>query len=173
MISIEINDNNLNDDDIEMFVTRVKGLIINSRGKILLAHNNNSYQFPGGHVEDNESLDESVVREIKEETGIKVEVTKEPFLVITTYDNDYFGPSKKVRNRIYYYKFFTDDVPNLSETHYDELELATDFNLFYVNLNGLDDFLKKEMNCGNIDKCIGREMLIVYDNYMKSEEINL
>ena len=173
MISIEINDNNLNDDDIEMFVTRVKGLIINSRGKILLAHNNNSYQFPGGHVEDNESLDESVVREIKEETGIKVEVTKEPFLVITTYDNDYFGSSKKVRNRIYYYKFFTDDVPNLSETHYDELELATDFNLFYVNLNGLDDFLKKEMNCGNIDKCIGREMLIVYDNYMKSEEINL
>ena len=173
MISIEINDNNLNDDDIEMFVTRVKGLIINSRGKILLAHNNNSYQFPGGHVEDNESLDESVVREIKEETGIKVEVTREPFLVITTYDNDYFGSSKKVRNRIYYYKFFTDDVPNLSETHYDELELATDFNLFYVNLNGLDDFLKKEMNCGNIDKCIGREMFIVYDNYMKSEEINL
>ena len=29
--------------------------------------------FPGGHVEDNESLNESVIREIKEETGLTIE----------------------------------------------------------------------------------------------------
>lgn len=167
MKNIVINDNNLSDNDIETFVTRVKGLIINSRGKILLAHNNNSYQFPGGHVEEDESLEVSVIREIKEETGIDVNVIEEPFLVITTYDNNYFGSNKRVRNRIYYYTFFTDDLPNLDETHYDELELETEFNLFYVNINGLDVFLKDEMAKGNIDECIGREMLLVYDEYLK------
>ena len=54
MKTIIFNDNNLTDNDIEMRVVRVKGLMFNSSGKILLAHNNNTYQFPGGHLEDNE-----------------------------------------------------------------------------------------------------------------------
>ena len=51
MKKIIINDHNLTDEDMEQVVVRVKGMIINSKGKILLAHNNNTYQFPGGHLE--------------------------------------------------------------------------------------------------------------------------
>lgn len=32
----------------------------------------NSITFPGGHVEQNESIQASVIREIKEETGIDI-----------------------------------------------------------------------------------------------------
>ena len=39
MKTIIFNDNNLTDNDIEMRVVRVKGLMFNSSGKILLAHN--------------------------------------------------------------------------------------------------------------------------------------
>ncbi len=53
MKKIIINDDHLKDTDVEMRVIRVKGFILNSKNKILLAHNNNTYQFPGGHVEDN------------------------------------------------------------------------------------------------------------------------
>ena len=67
MKEIVFNDFNLQDSDMEDSVVRVKGLIINSRGKILLAHNNNTYQFPGGHQDEGETRDECVVREIKEE----------------------------------------------------------------------------------------------------------
>ena len=74
MKEIIINDHQLTDDDIEMKVVRVKGLILNSKGKILLAHNNHTYQFPGGHVDDDESMDECILREIKEETGISLEI---------------------------------------------------------------------------------------------------
>ena len=72
MKTIIFNDNNLTDNDIEMRVVRVKGLMLNSSGKILLAHNNNTYQFPGGHLEDNEEKDTCLIREIKEETGIYI-----------------------------------------------------------------------------------------------------
>ena len=165
MKEIIINDNNLIDNDIERTVVRVKGLIINSRGQILLAHNNNTYQFPGGHKEDNETMNECIMREIKDETGIKVDVVEEPFLCITTYDSNYFNTGKKVKNSIYYYRFFTDAVPNYDETHYDELELQSDFNLFYVSFSNLDSFLKKSINDGNIDRNIGREMLHVVEIY--------
>ena len=96
MREIIINDNNLKDEDISEKVIRVKGLMINSKGKILLAHNNNTYQFPGGHLEENENMDDCIVREIKEETGIDLEVIEEPFLCIKTYDNNYYNTGRKV-----------------------------------------------------------------------------
>lgn len=165
MKEIIINDHNLTDDDIENKVIRVKGLIINSRGKILLAHNNNTFQFPGGHLDDNENMDDCITREIKEETGIHVFVKEGPFLCIKTYDNNYFGTGKKVLSAIYYYRFFTDDLPNFEETHYDELELATDFDLFYIVFEDLKSFLQKCMEDDKIDPNIGREMINVVDVY--------
>ena len=165
MKEIVINDHNLSKEDMDMEVIRVKGLIINSRGKILLAHNNNTYQFPGGHKEDYENMDDCMRREILEETGIDLDIKEEPFLSITTYDNDYFDTGKKVLNTVYYYRFLTDDKPNFNNTHYDELELETDFNLFYIDFSTLDEFIQKEINMGNIDKKIGREMIHVVDVY--------
>ena len=163
----EIIDNkyNIKEEDVTEVVKRVKALLINSKDEILLAYSNNCYQFPGGHLEDGETMDECITREMKEETGINLEVSEEPFLCISTYDNDYFGSGKKVLNSIYYYRFFTDDEPNYAETHYDELELATEFNLYYVNFSLLDKFLKKCINDGSIDPNIGREMIHVFNVY--------
>lgn len=165
MKEIIINDHNLTDDDIDSEAIRLKALIINSKGKILLAHNNNTYQFPGGHLEEDEIMDDCIAREVLEETGIHIIVKEEPFLCIKTYDNNYFDTGKKVLNSIYYYRFFTDDQPNLEETHYDELELSTDFDLFYINFKDLKNFLIDCIEDDKIDKNIGREMINVCDVY--------
>ena len=167
MKKIIINDNHLTDKDIERKVTRVKALMINKKGKILIAHNNNTYQFPGGHTEENETIDNCILREIKEETGIQLTIEEDPFLCIETYDNNYFGTGKKVLNRIYYYRFLTDEVPNFRETHYDELELSTDFNLFYFNLKDLEIFIEKNLKEGTLDEKIGREMIYAMKEYRK------
>lgn len=76
MRKIVINENHLKESEMEMKVIRVKGLLFNSKGKILLAHNNYTYQFPGGHKENHETLDECMIREIKDETGISLEIPK-------------------------------------------------------------------------------------------------
>ena len=165
MREIVFNNHNLTDHDMEETVVRVKGLIVNSRGKILLAHNNHTYQFPGGHLEDGENMNDCIVREIKDETGINVKVIEEPFLCIKTYDDNYFNSGRKVLNSIYYYRFFTDDMPDFNATHYDELELATDFSLFYVVFADLKNFLKKCIDDGSIDVAIGNEMMSVVDVY--------
>ena len=165
MKKIVFNNNNLTNSDIALKVTRVKGLLINSKGKILLAHHNNTYQFPGGHLEENEDMKGCLTREIREETGIDINISEAPFLCITTYDDNYFGSGKCVLNSIYYFRILTDKLPDFSKTHYDELELATDFNLFYVNFSDLDSFLKKSINDGTIDLSIAKEMLQVVNVY--------
>ena len=84
---------------------------------------------------------------------------------IVTYDHDYFGTGKKTLNSIYYYRFFTDEEPNFEETMYDDLELETDFNLFYIDFATFDSFIEKSIEEGSIDEAIGREMLYVFSEY--------
>src|SRR5205809_5104819 len=57
----------------------VGGLIVNAEGKILLAKSHkwfNKYTLPGGHIEVGETMKEAVMREVKEEVGLDVEVVE-------------------------------------------------------------------------------------------------
>ena len=168
MRTIIINDDQLKDEDVERCVERVKGVLLTTNGKILLAYNNHTYQFLGGHVEEGEDKKKSLIREIKEEAGIDVEIKEDAFLNIITYDNNYFDSGQKVKNSIFYYKIISDDVPDYSNTHYDELEVASEFNLLYINFVDLEEFIKKNISLGEINENIGREMLYALETY-KSE----
>ena len=52
------------------------GIVINEEGKVLLINHKKLgvWLYPGGHVEPHETPDETVIREIKEETGLDVEI---------------------------------------------------------------------------------------------------
>ena len=165
MKQILINDYFLTIEDMDFGVIRVKGLIVNSKNEVLLCHNNGTYQWPGGHKEDDETLEVTLLREIKDETGIEASLENGPFTQITTYDNDYFNTNRQVINKIYYYRVLTDDFPDIENTNLDELEMMTDFKMEYVKLNELDGFLHNCIDNGTIDKSIGREMLLVLKEY--------
>lgn len=52
------------------------GLVYNDQGEILLMrHPNRGWEYPGGMVEPGETLQEALHREIREETGVEVEIT--------------------------------------------------------------------------------------------------
>ena len=63
---------------------RVAGIVPMNDGLILMHRKNvvrnqdyqEYYTFPGGHLEEGETLEEGVIREIKEEYGIDVKVIK-------------------------------------------------------------------------------------------------
>lgn len=54
------------------------GCIITEKGKVLLIkHNQGHWDFPKGHVENNETEKETALREVKEETNLDVEIQGE------------------------------------------------------------------------------------------------
>src|SRR5216683_710237 len=57
----------------------VGALIVNKQGKILLTKSHkwfDKYTLPGGHIEVGETMKEAVIREVKEEVGLDVEVAE-------------------------------------------------------------------------------------------------
>lgn len=53
-------------------------VIINEKKVLLVYHKKlDTWLYPGGHVEENENPDETVVREVMEETGLSVEIIGE------------------------------------------------------------------------------------------------
>ena len=170
MKEVIINDYNLTDLDIDYSVTRVKAFIIDSDNNLLLVHNNNTYQFPGGHVEKGEDFKDTLIREIKEETGIIVDKIDDPFLVINTYDNSYFGSDSKVLNKIFYFIIHTVSKPNMNSVNLDLVESETPFVLYYIKDYELEDFINQEVEDKNIDEKIAREMLLAYDVYKYLDE---
>ena len=74
------------------------GVIIRKDKKVLLgkrkgAHGEDSWSFPGGHLEMFESLERCAIRETLEETGLKVDILDKEYSPITT--NDFFPEDNK------------------------------------------------------------------------------
>ena len=165
MKKIVINEDNIEKEKVEDIVIRVKALMINEKKELLVVHNNYTYQFPGGHWRSYESLESSLTREIKEETGIDCTIDFGPFMVIEEYYKNYLHTGKSRCNKIYYYVVHSNDGPRVEEMNLSELERKTDFNLFYIPQKDMEQFIKESMENNSIENVIGKEMLAVMKEY--------
>ncbi|MFD1019660.1 NUDIX hydrolase [Thalassobacillus hwangdonensis] len=52
-------------------------VVLNEEGKILLIKGpRRGWEFPGGIIENGEAIQDGIIREVKEESGIDIEITK-------------------------------------------------------------------------------------------------
>lgn len=171
MIEIIKNINNLKDSDINEKIIRVKAIIRNDKDELLLGHSYCEYQFPGGHVEENEELLPALKRELLEETGLIYDTSNlEPFAVASFYHKDVLGDGINTKVVIYYYEIRDSRVPNLANTNYTEEELDGNFKLRYIPISIVEDVIKRNIyTCGD-GEGIGQEMLDVLSYYLKIVE---
>ena len=168
MKEILYNYDNLKLEDIEEVVTRTKGLIINSNNEITLGYSHKTYQFPGGHLEEGETLEECLLREIEEETGIEIKDAKlKPFEKITYYNKNYHKSGKNRKNDIYYYIINTDANFDMNNSKLDEWEKDGNFTVKTFPIENVEQVLIDSIPDNPINKVIVEEMLDIFREYNK------
>lgn len=166
MIEFITNKNNLTDNDITEVVDRVKILFLNSNNDIYLCHSHNNYHFPGGHVEDGESLIDAINREILEEVGVKLDLTEaEPFACSIGYWKDWPEEGKNRKTRVFYYEIKSEIVPDLNNINRTEHEKDGNFELKLIPLVNVENELISNRDKYGDPKGICREMLELMDIY--------
>jgi len=79
----------------------VGGLIVNKQGMILLVSSHkwfDKWTIPGGHIELGETMEQAVVREVKEEVGLDVQVDR----LLLTQEAIYASQFWKKRHYIFF-----------------------------------------------------------------------
>lgn len=149
MKEIIYNYDNLELKDINKEVKRSKILIINSNNEILLGFGNENYQLPGGHVEENETFEDCIIREVKEETGIDINLkTKKPFIVIKYMCKDYPDAGENTMYIANYYTIISNQKPDLTKINLTENEKEGMFELRYIHKDSIVEELNNSLiNC--------------------------
>lgn len=108
--------------------------IIECEDKIAFIHSgkHGDYKFPGGGMETGESREETLIREVMEETGLKV----------IPDSIKYFGKIKEVKrdkdqSRIFEqisYYFYCDVFPEMGERNLNEYEEEDEYELAWITL---------------------------------------
>lgn len=158
------------DDDIHEWVKRAKLLVENSNNEILLVHTDDSYFFLGGHVDGDESDNDCLIREIKEEAGIEYNPNVDtPFVSIKYLCKDYPQEGKNTGYISNYYVIKADmeyDSMNVSLT---EDEAAGNLRLVYLNKNDVIEEVRSYLNiCKR--KNVVRDTLDVLEEYLDSHK---
>ena len=173
MKEIIYNSDNLNDIDIDEITIRARGLIINSNDEILMCYSNglNHYEFPGGHLENNEALLDGLKREIFEETGIELSLEEiNPFMCIKYYCKNYHRTNKNRLVEIYYFIIETDKQYNPNKTKFTESEIEQNYECIYVKINELKDILLENKLTTKENNSTLDDMLLVWDEYLNNME---
>ena len=168
MKEIIYNYDYLNEEDITEVVVRIKVLLING-GNVLLGNENNTYQFPGGHLEEGETFEECLKREIKEETGIDIDDTeiKRPFMKVSYLNKDYPNKGINRKSEIYYYAIETNKQPNLAKVNYTENEKKGNFKLESILLNKVINVLIDNIPNNEKNKVITPDMIMAIKEYLQ------
>ena len=139
MNSIVINDDNLSNNDIHKIGNKVRAILLYN-DKILVSHYGGVILLPGGSIDKGETMDDAIIRELQEETGIIYDLNQlEHLLTIKYYQFNYPTRDNEIINRLmttHYYlgQFKGIDLDNIKRT---EKEKKDNFNLELINLNDL------------------------------------
>jgi len=160
------NDENLVETDITERIYRSRGVIINSQNEILLGYCKGTYQFPGGYLEEGETIEECLKREVQEETGIVINNNNlKPFYVIKYYSKDWPEEGINRYTEFNYFLISTDDKPDMDNTNFDIIEQEFNYELRYVKLSELENVLNNSLDENKKNRKVYPEILDVIKTY--------
>ena len=143
------NEDKLTLNDANRVTRRAKLIVENSKEEILICHMGVKYFLIGGHVDNDESDEMCLTREVAEESGITLNFSNILPIASSNYINkDYPKNGDITYTNTNYYAIKYDLVPNIEMQNLTKEEIKENFKLMYIPKNEVINFLEnnKEIN---------------------------
>ena len=165
------NEYNLNDSDINKFSKKARILIENSKGEILMCKYADIYMLPGGKNDENETIEEGLKREIKEEIGIDLSSFSE-FINYTYYEKDYPYDDTLFNRKLvtYYYKVNMDFSLNNLNKYLTEREKKNCFEIMWVDKKDIINLVINHNSSNKKDNFFKQELIDILNNYINNNK---
>lgn len=141
MNTITINDNKIHDNDVDKFGNKVRAILVKD-DKLLVSHYGGVILLPGGSIDEGETPEDAIIRELREEIGIEYSMNElKKFLILKYYQANYSTRDNKVLNRLVTTQYFLGDYYGvcLDKTNRTEKEIK---DKFYLRFIGIDELMK-------------------------------
>ena len=153
------NPDNLLKEDMDEVILRARAVMLNKENELLIGYLDSTYQFPGGHVENGETVVEGLIREVEEETGIVLEKKEyEPFIQIQGFYKNYEDTGKSRYVEFNYFLIRTDEKFDLEKRKLDDYEIENKYSIMYIKLSDFDSYLEKTINDNKRNKTVYNEI---------------
>lgn len=143
------NEDNLTLNDANKVTLRAKLIVENNNDEILICHMGVKYFLIGGHIDNDESDEQCLTREVAEESGVTLDFSNILPIASSNYINkDYPQNGDITYTNTNYYAIKYDLVPNIEMQNLTEEEKKENFKLMYIHKNEVINFLEntKEIN---------------------------
>lgn len=175
MKQIDYNETKLTDTEIDKVVRKVRAIVINNKTKqMLLVHYAGLYMLPGGLIDNGEFEVEALRRELLEEAGIEIEAQQAvPYLLINSYDRNYFDRKSGNINRLTQTTFFvvsTDQDIDETKKNLTESEKEKNHTIKYMNLSVARYLIETNSTDNPKKKHFDREILTALSEYAQMKE---
>ena len=143
------NEDNLTLNDANKVTLRAKLIVENNNDEILICHMGVKYFLIGGHIDNDESDEQCLTREVAEESGVTLDFSNILPIASSNYINkDYPKNGDITYTNTNYYAIKYDLVPNIEMQNLTEEEKKENFKLMYIPKNEVINFLEntKEIN---------------------------
>lgn len=143
------NKDNLTLNDANKVTLRAKLIVENNNDEILICHMGVKYFLIGGHIDNDESDEQCLTREVAEESGVTLDFSNILPIASSNYINkDYPQNGDITYTNTNYYAIKYDLVPNIEMQNLTEEEKKENFKLMYIPKNEVINFLEntKEIN---------------------------
>ena len=143
------NEDNLTLNDANRVTRRAKLIVENNNDEILICHMGVKYFLIGGHIDNDESDEQCLTREVAEESGITLNFSNILPIASSNYINkDYPKNGDITYTNTNYCAIKYDLVPNIEMQNLTEEEKKENFKLMYIPKNEVINFLEntKEIN---------------------------
>lgn len=143
------NEDNLTLNDANKVTLRAKLIVENNNDEILICHMGVKYFLIGGHIDNDESDEQCLTREVAEESGVTLDFSNILPIASSNYINkDYLQNGDITYTNTNYYAIKYDLVPNIEMQNLTEEEKKENFKLMYIPKNEVINFLEntKEIN---------------------------